>query len=65
MRVIFMPRKVPSRCMPVEYYVETNSYEIAEHRARTQLNKDKKDCGCYDQVVLAPINVLEVYDDDS
>lgn len=59
-----MPQKVPSRCMPVEYYVATDNYEIAERRARAQLNKDKKDCDCYDQVVLAPINVLEVYDDD-
>jgi len=58
--VIFMPQKVPSRCLPVDYYVATDSYELAEHRARAQLNRDKRDCECYDQVVLTPINVLEV-----
>jgi len=59
-----MPRKVPSKCMPIDYYVDTDNYEVAEHRARAQLIREKKDCQCYDQVVLATINVLEVYNDD-
>ena len=57
-KVIFMPRHVPSPHLPVEYYVETSNYKTAEDVARAQLIKDKAEHQCYDQVVLTAINPL-------
>lgn len=54
-----MPKLVPSPYLPVEYYVNTNHYQIAEDTARAKLEKDDPDHAHYDQVVLADIIPLK------
>ena len=57
-KVIFNKDGLLSR-FPVQYYVKTDNYRIAEKAARKQLDKDKPNNKRYNQTLMVAINPIE------
>lgn len=61
-KVIFLPKKIsPVNLKPKEYFVETDSYSIAEEKAKQQLKLDIKPVLLWylDSVAMTEVNVIK------
>jgi len=44
---------------PIQYYVKTDNYRIAEEKAKQQFDKDKPNNNRYNQTLMVVINPIE------